>query len=138
MSRHICQTWQHSPLTLTTLQSFTKLLQDLCSDFVRLSIHPSSGSVKLSVPLVIQSNGQFPRTPWHCTIAVGIDGSYRTVHVKDVRETHRLIYSNGLPYYYREKSELWDWDDDVAMFEPQYPSGLLIQAKHPDTELEEE
>lgn len=71
----------------------------------------------------------FPRTPWHCTIAVGIDGAYRTVHVKDVRDTHNLIYHNDRPYYYREKSELWDWEDANVVFEPQYPSGVLVRPR---------
>lgn len=85
--------------------------------------------MKLSIPLIPQKNGVFPKTPWHCTIAVGLDGSYRTVHAKDVRETHNLMYHNGQPYYYREKSELWDWEDDEVVFEPQYPSGMLVRAR---------
>lgn len=116
-----------SSFLLTLILVLHKLLQDRCSDFVRLSIHPSTGAVKMSVPLIMQDNGRFPRTPWHCTIAVGIDGSYRTVHAKEVREIHRLIYIDGLPYYHREKSDLWDWEKDIAVFEPQYPRGLLVR-----------
>lgn len=66
---------------------------------------------------------------------LGINGSYRTVHMKDVRETHHLIHLNGLPYYYREKLELRDCDEDIAMFGPQYSRCLLIRAKLPNTEL---
>lgn len=111
-------------------ESFTKLLQDHCPDCVRLSIHPSSGAAKLSVPLILQPNNEFPKTPWHCTVAMDLHGSYRTVHAKDVRHTHNLIHIDGKPYYYREKSEIWDWDQSCggeAVFEPQYPNGLLVQ-----------
>ena len=83
--------------------------------------------------MIPQASGEFPRSPWHCSIAVGIDGSYRTVHAKEVRDTHKLIYRNDRPYYYRERSELWDWDDDKVEFEPQYPGGVLV---HPRAGLE--
>ncbi|KAE9968951.1 hypothetical protein EG328_007162 [Venturia inaequalis] len=107
-------------------ESFTKLLQAECKDYVRLSIHPSTGAAKLSVPLIKQENGQFPRSPWHCCIAVAVDGTYRTVHSKDVRESHRLVYQDGRPYFYREKSALWDWEADDVEFRPLYPRGLLV------------
>lgn len=46
-----------------------------------------------------------------------------------MRDTHNLIYHNKQPYYYREKSDLWDWDDDRVVFEPQYPQGLLVRPR---------
>ncbi|KAF2184527.1 hypothetical protein K469DRAFT_578921, partial [Zopfia rhizophila CBS 207.26] len=56
-------------------ESFTKLLQATYPDYVRLSIHESTGAVKLSVPLIIQGSGEFPRrTPWHSTIALSLSG----------------------------------------------------------------
>ena len=65
-----------------------------------------------------------------------VHGSYRTVHAKDVRDTHNLIHINGLPHYYRERSPLWDWDDSSssgAVFEPQYPCGLHVRPVGHDT-----
>ena len=103
-------------------ESFTKLLQTHCPDYVRLSIHPSTGTVKLSVPLIAQACGDFPRSPWHSSLAVGVVGSYQTVNAKDVRETHDLIHKNGSPYYFREKSEQWDFGDDEIVYEPCYPN----------------
>jgi hypothetical protein len=108
-------------------KSFTKLLEDKCPEYVRLSVHPSSGAEKLSVPLLVQENGGFPKTPWHCTVAVAINGSYLAVHSKEVRGTHNLVFRDGQPYFYREKSTLWDWDDLAVDFEPQYPAGLLVR-----------
>ncbi|CAG8417188.1 unnamed protein product [Penicillium salamii] len=107
-------------------ESFTKLLQARKPDHVRLSIHPSTGSVKLSVPLIIQGTGEFPKSPWHSSIALSLEGLYSTVYSKSVCETHNLIYKNGRAYYYREKSDLWDWDDEDVIFEPQYPNCMLV------------
>lgn len=108
-------------------ESFTKLLQTHCPDYVRLSIHPSTGTVKLSVPLITQASGSFPRSPWHSSLAVGVDGSYQTVHAKDVRETHDLVSTNGSPCYFREKSEQWDFGDDDIVCEPRYPNQTVVR-----------
>lgn len=98
-------------------------------DYVRLSIHESAGEKKLSVSLIPQRRGALGYTPWHASVAIGLDGSYRTVHAEDVRETHDLVYKNGKPYYFREKSELFDWAQDgvSVKFEHLYPCGLIIR-----------
>lgn len=116
--------------TNTAIQSFTKLLQAKCPNYVRLSIHPSTGAVKLSVPLIITGTGEFPRTPWHCSLALALDGSYSTVHRKNVQNTHNLVHRDdeeSSPHYFREKSELWDWEDSGVVFEPQYPNRLVVR-----------
>jgi Pyoverdine/dityrosine biosynthesis protein len=93
---------------------------------VRLSIHPSVGQNKLSVPLIPQLNGSI-MTPWHSSIAVGVDGTFKTVHAGDVRETHDLVLRDGRPYHFREKSELWDFGDTKVEFEHLYPCGIVIR-----------
>ncbi|KAJ5628747.1 hypothetical protein N7490_010975 [Penicillium lividum] len=110
-------------------KSFTKLLQARKPQHVRLSIHPSTGAAKLSIPLIIQGTGDFPKSPWHSSIALALDGSYMTVHSKNVRDTHNLIHKDGRAYYYREKSELWDWEDEDVIFEPQYPNCMLVHPR---------
>ena len=107
-------------------KSFNIFIKSKFSGFVRLSVHPSSGATKLSVPLIDHAGGVFPRTPWHSCIAISIDGSLRTCHSQDVSGSHRLIERRGRPYYYREKSKLWDWDEDLVHVEPSYPRGLLV------------
>ncbi|KAF7163249.1 hypothetical protein CNMCM5623_008270 [Aspergillus felis] len=99
------------------------------ADYVRLSIHESNGAKKLSISLVPQVRGALGYTPWHSSIAVGADGTFRTVHAEDVRETHELVYKNGQPYYFREKSKLFDWVEDGlrVKFEHLYPCGLVIR-----------
>lgn len=72
-------------------------------------------------------------TPWHSSIAVGIDGSFKTVHAEDVRDTHDLVYRNGRPYCFREKSDLYDFGKIEVEFEHLYPCGLIIHpAGQPD------
>ncbi|EAW14838.1 isocyanide synthase xanB [Aspergillus clavatus NRRL 1] len=99
------------------------------ADYVRLSIHDSNGAKKLSISLIPQTRGALGYTPWHASVAVGLDGTYRTVHAEDVRETHDLIYKNGQPYYFREKSKAFDWTEDglCVKFEHLYPCGLIIR-----------
>lgn len=116
-------------------ESFTKLLQAHCPDYVRLSIHPSNGSVKLSFPLVVTGDGNFPRSPWHSSLAVGVDGAYSTVHACDVRETHDLVLRDGRGYYFREKSELWDFEgDEEVVIEPRFPNRMLVRPARAELE----
>ena len=60
---------------------------------------------------------------------MGIDGSYTTVHSKDVRDSHVPVLRNGRPYFFREKSPLYDWAEGRAELEHLYPSGLLVRAR---------
>lgn len=117
---------------LISTKSFTELLRAKCPNHVRLSVHPSSGAVKLSVPLIRQRDGAFARTPWHSVCALSVSGDYYMGHAKDLKDTHNLVHHNGRPYYYREKSELWDWECDDVAFEPRYPNELHIYPLHGD------
>ena len=108
-------------------QAFAAAIKARFDDCVRLSIHSSIGQEKLSVSLIPQKGGNFGHTPWHSSVAVGIDGSFSTVHASDVRETHDLIYRDGKPYYFREKSDMYDWGTIMVEFEHLYPSGLIIR-----------
>ncbi len=66
-------------------------------------------------------------SPWHASIVVGVDGSFRTVHAGDVRETHDLVYKDGRAYHFREKSPLYDFGEIKVTFEHLYPCGLVIR-----------
>ena len=85
------------------------------------------GQTKLSVPLIPPPKGGSLMTPWHSSIAVGVDGSFRTVHAEDVRETHDLVLRNGQPHHFREKSYLYDFGTTEVQFEHLYPCGLIIR-----------
>ncbi|KAK4095799.1 hypothetical protein N658DRAFT_511763 [Parathielavia hyrcaniae] len=118
-------------------EAFTKVIQARCPDYVRLSIHPSSGAAKLSVPLLVEKSqseggggGGFPRTPWHSCVAVALDGGYRAVHARDVRDTHDLVCKgDGRPWCFRERSDLFDLGEGVEI-EHLYPCGLEIRPRH--------
>ncbi|CZR41595.1 uncharacterized protein FPRO_11184 [Fusarium proliferatum ET1] len=107
--------------------AFAAAIRDTHGDCVRLSIHPTVAITKFPVNLIPQPSGKFGATPWHSSIALSLDGSLETGHAEDFAETHELIYLNGRPYYYREKSELFDWGGIKVEFEPMYPCGLIIR-----------
>ncbi|KAI2793532.1 Isocyanide synthase xanB [Penicillium oxalicum] len=103
-------------------------------DYVRLSIHESAGERKLSVSLIPQIRGTLGFTPWHASVAVGLDGSYRTAHAEDVRQTHDLVCKNGQPYLFRERSGIFDWHENglSVEFEHLYPCGIIIRPADAD------
>ena len=110
-------------------KAFAAAIKANRGDYVRLSIHESNGERKLPISLVPQIRGALGYTPWHSSIAVNADGTFHTVHAEDVRETHDLIYKDGRPYYFRERSDLFDWRANglTVKFEHLYPCGLIIR-----------
>lgn len=67
-------------------------------------------------------------TPWHATTVYGLDGSVATVHLDmlEVSPNHELVLKDGVSWYYRERSTLYDWGNMAVYFEPLYPTGLII------------
>ncbi|KIE03895.1 Pyoverdine biosynthesis, partial [Metarhizium majus ARSEF 297] len=109
--------------------AFASAVRQKYKDHVRLSIHPSTGANKLSVSL-LPTTTMFT-TPWHCTVGYKLDGTVvsgmRSDFEKD--ETYELVFENGHPSYYREKSDLFSWGTEKGgvTFEPIYPSGWLLK-----------
>ncbi|WEW55703.1 hypothetical protein PRK78_001136 [Emydomyces testavorans] len=106
---------------------------------IRLSIHPSLDATKLSISLIPQEGGT-AMTPWHSSLVRSVDGAVQLSHVGAVsRQTHELIYENGRPSYYREKSDLFDWNGADVEFDFLYPSGMLISVQNTtlDTSLKD-
>lgn len=109
-----------------TSQAFAAAVQANFGDYVRLSVHPSSGSNKFSISLFPHTGRSM--TPWHATTVYGLDGSVTTAHL-DTLETsprHELVYKDGVASYYRERSDLYIWDSMTVCFEPLYPTGLIV------------
>lgn len=100
-------------------------------DHVRLSIHDSIGKEKLSLALIpnAQNMGSVGLMPWRSVVAVDADGSYRTVYPDQVRDTHELIYKDGRPYFFRVKSDLFDWSSSGLQvgIEHLYPCGIVVR-----------
>ncbi|CAM1507716.1 Fc.00g045640.m01.CDS01 [Cosmosporella sp. VM-42] len=109
--------------------AFANAVRQKYTNHVRLSIHPSVGSKKLSVSLL--PTDTIFTTPWHCCVAYNLDGTMTTGMKSefDNDETLELIYENGRPSYYREKSQLFNWAEKKGgiICEPNYPSGITIR-----------
>ncbi|TLD19038.1 hypothetical protein E2P81_ATG01766 [Venturia nashicola] len=105
---------------------YANAIRERMSDCVRLSIHPSQDKTKLSVSLIPQDQGNLGYTPWHSCVAVELDGTYRTGHAAEFRDTHDLVYRNDRPHHFGARSELFRWSIDVD-FEFLYPCGLIIR-----------
>ncbi|KAF9776901.1 hypothetical protein IL306_004846 [Fusarium sp. DS 682] len=109
--------------------AFANAVRQKYPDHVRLSIHPSTGAVKLSISLL--PTDSIYTTPWHCSVAYKLDGTIRTGMRSefDSDETLELVYNDGRPSYYREKSPLLSWAEDKGgiTVDPMYPAGLVIR-----------
>ncbi|KAF2128164.1 hypothetical protein P153DRAFT_49249 [Dothidotthia symphoricarpi CBS 119687] len=109
-------------------KAFAAAMEASPTQYVRLSIHDSGGKDKLSMAVVPQQDkGALGATPWHSAVVVELDGTWRTVqrHLID-KEVYELVEQHGRPYFFRAKSELFDWGVDVR-FEHLYPSGLVVR-----------
>ncbi|KJZ69000.1 hypothetical protein HIM_11602 [Hirsutella minnesotensis 3608] len=110
-------------------EAFASAVAFKYTNHVRLSIHASVGATKLSIGL-LPTTSMFT-TPWHCTVGVKLDGTIVSGMRSDFEadDTMELIYENGYPSYFREKSELFDWAENKGgvTAEPIYPSGWLIK-----------
>lgn len=111
---------------LIEMQAFARAIEIHLPDYVRLSIHRSTGLTKLSFPLVPQPN-HFSMTPWHCCIAVTAKGEFRTAHKTSLVDSYDLIEQNGRSFYFRDRSEVWNWEG--VEFEFSYPKTILVRAK---------
>lgn len=99
------------------------------SDSIRLSIHPSTGARKISISL-LPTNTMYT-TPWHSTVAYMLDGTTTTGMRADFEKDDRLelVYQDGRPHYFREKSDLLSWAESKGgiVVDPSYPSGFIIR-----------
>lgn len=114
---------------ITRGKAFARLIEDILPEHVRLSIHRSTGLTKLSFPLVPQP-GHFSMTPWHCSVAVTCNGDFKTEHAHSVRPHYDLMYKDGQPWCFRDRSEAWDWPG--VEFEFFYPRGVRVVARETD------
>ncbi|KAK6832156.1 hypothetical protein RU639_002997 [Aspergillus parasiticus] len=115
-------------------KAFAEAIRKNYADHIRLSIHPSAGSTKISIkvlPLALHAV-----TPWHSSPCFTVDGriEYGMREVFDNREDVELVHKDGRPWYYREKSDLYTWSESVEI-EPQYPCGLIIRPTENNTSV---
>ncbi|PYH85785.1 putative pyoverdine/dityrosine biosynthesis protein [Aspergillus uvarum CBS 121591] len=111
-------------------KAFAEAIKKNYPDHVRLSIHPSCGSAKISVQVLPLARHCV--TPWHSTPCFTLDGrvEYGLRESFDHNPDVELVHKAGQPWLYRYKSELYSWPQPVEI-EPQYPCGLIIRPTQP-------
>jgi hypothetical protein len=108
-------------------QAFARAVRDKFSNHVRLSIHPSTGHNKVSVSTMPTDTSY--TTPWHCAVAVRLDGTLTSGLAQTFWDdpTWELVYEDGRPSYFREKSDLYTWSSGAITVNPLYPCGVIIE-----------
>ncbi|KAM0513656.1 hypothetical protein ACHAPE_007706 [Trichoderma viride] len=83
--------------------AFANAIGQKYKDYVRLSIHASTGQAKLSINLMPTDSSY--TTPWHCAVAYKLDGTTTTAKRADFDndDSYELVYERDRPSYYREK-----------------------------------
>ncbi|KAJ8132620.1 hypothetical protein O1611_g997 [Lasiodiplodia mahajangana] len=114
-------------------KAFAETLKLKYPDFVRLSIHPSNDTNKVSITMLPQDN-EIVMTPWHGAVVRGADGSVSMSHAILVPAmTHDIIYADGRPSYFRERSDVFSWPSMEVTFEYLYPCGIMIKPANPSS-----
>ncbi|GME65142.1 Monooxygenase FAD-binding protein [Neofusicoccum parvum] len=85
------------------LVAYESLLRKSFPDFIRLSIHRSTGKEKIYIPL-LPREGDFGKNPWNCSVARMANGEIRTGYRKDFSGVFDLVECDGKPYYFVERS----------------------------------
>jgi alpha-ketoglutarate-dependent taurine dioxygenase len=106
-------------------EAFARAMRENFQDHVRLSIHPSTGEDKISINVLPLGKTM---TPWHNTVAFKLDGTLIAGHRHEFQQMSdmELVYEDGRPSYFRERSHVYDWAKPVT-FEPMYPCGIMIR-----------
>lgn len=63
--------------------------------------------------------------PWHASVAVLSNGEIRTGNSQDFRGLYEVVTKNGQPYYFRERSPMYEWAAEVE-FVHDY-NGLIVR-----------
>ncbi|GAP91335.2 putative pyoverdine biosynthesis [Rosellinia necatrix] len=107
--------------------AFASAVRNRFHDHIRLSIHPSTGETKFPISL-LPTDTSFT-TPWHCTLAVRLSGETTTGQRADFEAdpNYELVYENGRPSYFREKSDLFSWTGAEVSCSPLYPAGWIVE-----------
>ncbi|KAI0425170.1 Clavaminate synthase-like protein [Xylaria sp. FL1042] len=112
-------------------KAFAEAVRIKYPDSIRLSIHPSNDTNKVSITMLPQNN-EIIMTPWHGAVVRGIDGSVSLSHAILVPAmTHDIVYVNGRPSYFRERSDIFNWPEMDVTFEYLYPCGIIIKPVNP-------
>lgn len=79
-------------------EAYSGLIAQEFSDYIRLSMHPSTNIKKFSFQLIPGANAK--HSPWHAAV-VHDNGQYITMHKRDAEAAgYRLVYKEGRPFNY--------------------------------------
>jgi len=87
---------------LSSSQAFARAVKTNFPDYLRLSIHHSTGEHKLSVSL-LPTQTSFT-TPWHCSVGFKTDGTLVSRPKGEFEDDPiwKLVYENGRPSHFKE------------------------------------
>ncbi|KAK0616551.1 Pyoverdine/dityrosine biosynthesis protein-domain-containing protein [Immersiella caudata] len=118
--------------------AFARAVRERFPTHIRLSIHPSATG-KSKIPIRLLPTDSVWTTPWHCAMAVMTDGTIQTAprsHFDSQPDVFELVRDEtGSPKYYRERTDLFSWENAPILAEPLYPCGILIRPAHGDNNL---
>ncbi|KAJ5748036.1 Pyoverdine biosynthesis [Penicillium nucicola] len=112
---------------INRLIAYEAVISATLGKHVRLSIHPSVGRNKISIPLLCQGD-LFGDMPWHASVAVLSNGEIVTGHAREFRKLYEVVMKYDRPYYFRERSPIYEWSADV-IFQHDY-AGLIVKNPH--------
>jgi len=91
-------------------------------NYLRLSIHQSTGEHKVSMSLLDTKTGF--TTPWHCSVALMADGGWLSAPMGEFKKDPKLevIYEDGKPSYFKERVIEVKQPVEILEEELKYPS----------------
>ncbi|KGO70910.1 Pyoverdine biosynthesis [Penicillium italicum] len=111
-------------IMINRLIAYEAVINATLGKYIRLSIHPSLGRNKISIPLLRQGD-QFGDMPWHASVVVLSNGEIKTGRSREFRKLYEVVMRHGRPYYFRERSPTYEWDAEVE-FQHDY-DGLIVK-----------
>jgi hypothetical protein len=75
-------------------------------------------------------------SPWHSSVGVKSNGVFVTAHKSQHLQTGEftLVHKDDQPYYFREKSLLFEWEAKVE-FEHYYQQNLVVKEKKIESDV---
>ncbi|KUM60590.1 hypothetical protein ACN42_g6558 [Penicillium freii] len=109
---------------INRLIAYEAVINATLGKYIRLSIHPSLGRNKISIPLLRQGD-MFGDMPWHASVVVLSNGEIKTGRSREFHELYEVVMKHGRPYYFRERSPVYEWEAEVE-FQHDY-DGLIVK-----------
>ncbi|KAL8673292.1 MAG: hypothetical protein Q9168_002290 [Polycauliona sp. 1 TL-2023] len=92
--------------------AFAAAVKSAFPDYLRLSIHKSTGEHKISMSLLNTKTGF--TTPWHCSVALMADGDWMSAPMGDFKDDPKfeIVYDDGRPSHFKESAPVLSMAND--------------------------